>query len=108
MLRRRSLRFVQALVRCYLFMCLNAAITDSFGCTPCNPDNCVALNSTVCPHGTVYDGCCCMMCAKGPGEECGGIKSEVCVNGSRCFLEIELGLTYSEYIQLSGTCRQSE
>ena len=108
MLQRRSLRFVQALLRCYwLLVCFNAAITDCF-CGPCNRDNCVALNSTVCPYGTIFDGCCCMMCAKGPGEECGGIKLELCATGSRCMLEIEFGLFYSEYIQSSGICKLSE
>ena len=108
MLQRRSLRFVQALLRCYwLLVCFNAPITDCF-CGPCNRDNCVALNSTVCPYGTVFDGCCCMMCAKGPGEECGGIKLELCATGSRCMLEIEFGLFYSEYIQSRGICKLSE
>ncbi|XP_068232963.1 uncharacterized protein [Palaemon carinicauda] len=51
-----------------------AAVHESHGlsCLGCNPADCrIPLN---CNYGLVKDICyCCDVCAKGPGEECGGI-----------------------------------
>ncbi len=70
-------------------------------CLPCDESLCKAVT---CSHGVVKDYCgCCDECLKGPGEKCGNIDG-TCVNGSRCYIKLEFGVSYIRFIQTPGLC----
>ena len=75
-------------------------------CPPCEPNNCP--QHFPCSYGIVKDACsCCLECAKGPGEQCGGPwgVSGICTSGSHCLVELEYGQPFDTYIQAIGLCR---
>ncbi|XP_068202961.1 venom protein 302-like [Palaemon carinicauda] len=92
-----------------LIVCLYLLFNKSLGNNcPChgNPDfRCIGEPSVEdCPHGTVTDKCgCCLECAKGPGEVCGGIWNinGRCVEGYQC-VKTPGGFDDGTYFE--GTC----
>ena len=96
-----------------LAVCCFATRGIAFTCPPCDPSiyPCPDFDTSQCLYEIVKDPCgCCPECAKGPGEECGGIFriAGQCTNGSLCLLSVEYGLPYSSYIQTKGTCDGEE
>ena len=83
---------------------LFSSAANSLGC-PCNPVICHPPQG--CQYGEVPDVCaCCMECAKGPGETCGGTWGELgtCGNGTQCMVNVPFGSSYSNYRYTPGTC----
>ncbi|KAK8733136.1 hypothetical protein OTU49_006778, partial [Cherax quadricarinatus] len=75
-----------------LFVCLVLTLVASVTpqeCSPCDDDECPTLAPKSCIWGMLKDPClCCHVCAKGPGEECGGRSLEfgVCGPGLTCII----------------------
>ena len=111
MLRRRPLRFAQILYCCCTLLFLCVTVTDSHDCfpQPCDPANhCPPFDTSPCRFGATLDSCaCCTICAKGPGESCGGVWGQrgTCGNTTRCMVEVEWNTSYAEYIQTPGVCK---
>ncbi|XP_064085799.1 single insulin-like growth factor-binding domain protein-2 [Macrobrachium nipponense] len=62
--------------------CLIGSTTHALRCSPCQKDEsrCPRGNLTEsdCPYGVTTDICnCCDVCAKGPGEACGGLWNQL-------------------------------
>ena len=96
-----------------LAVCCFATRGIALTCPPCDPSiyPCPDFHTNQCLYEIVKDPCgCCPECAKGPGEECGGLFriAGQCTNGSLCLLSVEYGLPYSSYIQTKGTCEIEE
>lgn len=74
---------------------------------PCDKNLCPNVTSLQCQYGTVYDVClCCLECAKGTGEVCGGIWGSVgtCTNNNTCLVNVPFGSSYSTYLHTNGHC----
>ncbi|XP_064085798.1 venom protein 302-like [Macrobrachium nipponense] len=67
---------MKALVLVFACLCLFAKSSEALSCY-CPEDGSACqqrkLTEVECPFGIILDHCeCCRVCAKGPGEECGG------------------------------------
>ena len=77
----------------------------------CDLDYCDPLDSKQCDYGLVKDVCnCCDVCAKGPGESCGGhfAVEGFCADGYDCMVQVPFGSTWTKYFHTPGFCQASE
>ncbi|XP_076038367.1 single insulin-like growth factor-binding domain protein-2 isoform X2 [Oratosquilla oratoria] len=66
--------------------------SQGLDCIPCSDTVCDPPKPVNCKWGTQKDVCgCCLVCAKGPGEECGGpwfVRGR-CAMGFRCLQRVK-------------------
>ncbi|GAB6024847.1 hypothetical protein CHUAL_009965 [Chamberlinius hualienensis] len=73
-----------------LFAASVSSYVEALTCMSCELVDCNIKNLSKCKYGTVKDVChCCDVCAKGPGESCGGMweMEGKCATGLRCRTE---------------------